>query len=132
MSASISEAAVFRCFSKQAFLKVTQYSQENTCVGVSFQQSFTLSGLQRYGKGIPTKLFSFEYCKVLKNSFFYKKLTVAAPVLNQCLSGFLLLTLIKCLFAGEDISRIRATAIVVLLLFQQTNTCSKQRRKLLK
>ena len=30
------EAVVRRCFSKQVFLKISQYSQENTCVGVSF------------------------------------------------------------------------------------------------
>ena len=30
------EAAVRRCSSKQVFLKISQYSQENTCVGISF------------------------------------------------------------------------------------------------
>ena len=30
------ESAVRRCSSKQVFLKILQYSQENTCVGVSF------------------------------------------------------------------------------------------------
>ena len=32
----ISEAAVSRCSSKEVLLKISQYSQENTCVGVSF------------------------------------------------------------------------------------------------
>ena len=31
-----SEAAVRRCFSKWAFLKIAQYSWKNNCVGVSF------------------------------------------------------------------------------------------------
>ena len=30
------EAAVCRCYSKQVFLKISQYSQKNICVGVSF------------------------------------------------------------------------------------------------
>ena len=30
------EVAVRRCFFKVAFIKNLQYSQENTCVGVSF------------------------------------------------------------------------------------------------
>ena len=34
-SGILSEAAVHRCSSKQAFLKICEYSQENTCVAVS-------------------------------------------------------------------------------------------------
>ena len=30
------KAAVQRCFSKKSFLKINQYSQENTCAEVSF------------------------------------------------------------------------------------------------
>ena len=33
----IPKVAVDRCFSKQVFLKILYYLQENTCVGVSFQ-----------------------------------------------------------------------------------------------
>ena len=32
----ILEAAFRRCSSKYVFLKISQYSQENTCIGVSF------------------------------------------------------------------------------------------------
>ena len=31
-----SEATIRRCFSKQVFLRISQFSQENTCVGASF------------------------------------------------------------------------------------------------
>ena len=31
----IREAAIHRCFSEQMFLKILQYLQENTCVGIS-------------------------------------------------------------------------------------------------
>ena len=33
---SSSEAAIRKCFSKKMFLKIWQYSPEDTCVGVSF------------------------------------------------------------------------------------------------
>ena len=36
------EAAVHRCFSNEVFWKFFQYSQENTCVGVSFFRPATL------------------------------------------------------------------------------------------
>ena len=39
----LTEAAVRRCFSKQKFLKISYYSQENTCVGALigiFKNSF--------------------------------------------------------------------------------------------
>ena len=32
----VPEAAVCRCSSKQLFFKISQYSQENTCVGVTY------------------------------------------------------------------------------------------------
>ena len=32
------EAVVHRCSSKQMFLKISQFTQENTCVGVSFNK----------------------------------------------------------------------------------------------
>ena len=55
-----------RCPSKKVFLKISQYSQENTCVGVNFI------------KKTPTQVFSYEYCKIFKNSFFYRTSAVAA------------------------------------------------------
>ena len=41
------EAVVQRCSVKKVFLKISQNSQENTCVGVSFLQ---VLGLQLYEK----------------------------------------------------------------------------------
>ena len=34
--AVLSEAAIGRCFAKKVFLKISQHSEENSCVGVSF------------------------------------------------------------------------------------------------
>ena len=42
-----------RCSSKLVFLKVSQISQENSCVGVS-----------------PSKVLSCEFCKIFENIFF--------------------------------------------------------------
>ena len=35
--AASTEAVVRKCSSKQVFLKISQISQENTCVGISFK-----------------------------------------------------------------------------------------------
>ena len=53
-------------FCKKDCLKdfAMQYSHENTCVGVSFNK---ISGLKP-----PTQVFFCEYCKIFKNSFFYR------------------------------------------------------------
>ena len=41
-------------------LEISQYSQENTCAGVPFLIKFT-----------PAQVFSCEFCKISKNTFFY-------------------------------------------------------------
>ena len=51
---------------KKLFLKITQYSQENTC-GVFFQQ-----------KEVATQVFSCEYCKIFKKTYFEEHLRTAA------------------------------------------------------
>ena len=66
----------WRCSIKKLFLKISQYSQENTCVG---------GGRRRPGrrpatliKETPTEPFSCEYCEISQNSFFYRTPEVAA------------------------------------------------------
>ena len=51
---------------KRLFLKITQYSQENTC-GAFFQQ-----------KEVATQVFSCEYCKHFKKTYFEEHLRTAA------------------------------------------------------
>ena len=46
------------------FLKNSQYSQENTCVGVPFNE---IAGLKP-----PSQVFFCEYCKIYKNNFFHR------------------------------------------------------------
>ena len=41
-------------------MKMSQYSQENTCVGVSFYN---------FIRKAPTQVFSSKYCEIFKNNF---------------------------------------------------------------
>ena len=52
---------------KKALLKISQIAQENTCVGVTFQQTFgKREGLQLYYKESPTQAFSCFPEKIAK------------------------------------------------------------------
>ena len=57
------------------FLKISEYSQENTCV------SYRPGGMQFYWKETPIQMFSCEYWEIFKNTFFEKHLRTAASVL---------------------------------------------------
>ena len=63
------EAVVQRSSVKKVFLEISQNSHEKTCARVSF-----LTKLQ---------LFSCEFCKISKNTFFYKTPRVAASVYSN-------------------------------------------------
>ena len=56
---------------EKLLLKISQYLQENTRVGVSFQQSYK-------PKETPTQASSCEYCKIFKNTSFEEHLQTAA------------------------------------------------------
>ena len=58
-------------------LKISKYSLENICVGVSFQQSSRPPGLQLYYKKTPTQVFSFEYLEIFINTCFEEHLQTA-------------------------------------------------------
>ena len=63
---SVSTEAVARRRSlKKVFLNISQNSQENTCARVTFL------------KTLP-QVFSSEFCKIFKNTFFYRTPPVAA------------------------------------------------------
>ena len=47
-------------------MKKAEYSQENTCIEVSFLKSCSHSTLQLYLKKTPTQVFSSEYCEIFK------------------------------------------------------------------
>ena len=54
---------------KKAVFKKLQYSQVNTCVGLSFNNVAGL-GVQLHYNEVPTQVFSCEYCKIFKNIYF--------------------------------------------------------------
>ena len=56
------EAVVQRCSVKKLLLKFAQHSQENTCVGA------------------PIQMFSYEFCKIFKNTYFEEHLCTTASV----------------------------------------------------
>ena len=58
---------------RKSILKISQNSQENTCVGVSFLINLHASGLQLYQKKeTPTQVFSCEFSEIFKNPFFFR------------------------------------------------------------
>ena len=79
-----------RCSVKKVFLKTSQISQENICVGdfLIQLQAFNREGLQLYYKETPTRVFSSEICKILKNIYFEEHLRTTASVykMTACLS----------------------------------------------
>ena len=60
------------------FLRISLYSQENNCVGVSSFIKLLASSLQLYYKETPTQMFSCEFCEIFKNTFFQRTPLVAA------------------------------------------------------
>ena len=63
------KAVVCRYSSKQVSLKVSQTSQESTCVGVSFEKNCRLKTCN-FIKKTPTQVFS---CEIFKNTFSQRK-----------------------------------------------------------
>ena len=65
-------------------IKISQYSQENTCEEVSFQYSYRLEGLLKTDYFRPATLlnrlqhvFFSEYCKIFINTYFEEYLRKA-------------------------------------------------------
>ena len=50
---------------KKVFLKISQNSQENTCVGISF----LIKACNFIKKEAPTLAFSSEFCEIFENTF---------------------------------------------------------------
>ena len=57
---------------KKLFLKISQNSQENNCIGVFFNKLAGLRSATLLTKEIPTKYFSCKFCKIFENRFFYR------------------------------------------------------------
>ena len=67
------------------YLKITQVSQENTCVGVFINKVAGQKDRNFNKKDTPTQVFSFEICEIFNNTFFYRTAPMAA---SEEVSGF--------------------------------------------
>ena len=69
------EAILRRCSVKKVFLEILQNSLENTCARVSFLIKLQTSGLK---KETLAQVFSCDFSKISKNTFYYRTVLVAA------------------------------------------------------
>ena len=84
----LSEAVVQRCFAKKVFLEISQNSQENTCVKVSFLINLKtfLKACNFIKKETLAQVFSCEFCEISKSTFSYRTPPVAASELCEGIS----------------------------------------------
>ena len=66
------EAVLRRCSVKKVYLKISQNSQKNTFAGVSFLIKFQAEACRFIKKETPALVFSCKFCKIFKNTFFYR------------------------------------------------------------
>ena len=65
------------------FLEISQNPQENTCVQVCFLTKLQAEALNFTKKGILAQVFSCEFCKDSKNTFFTEHLCAIASENSQ-------------------------------------------------
>ena len=63
------KAASGRVLYTKVFLKISQYSQENTCVSVSLLLKLQDSACNLITKEILAQVFFREFCEIFKNTF---------------------------------------------------------------
>ena len=68
-----SEAVAQRCPVKKVFLKISQNSQENSCA-----RFYCLVKLQTLPRETLARVFSYEFCKIFKNSLYTEHLRETA------------------------------------------------------
>ena len=73
-----SEASYQRRFVKKVFLKISQNSLEN-CKSLLSNDFFKIFFIK---KDTLAQVFSCEFCKIFKNTFFHRTLLVAASETN--------------------------------------------------
>ena len=90
------ESSRSEVFLKKVLLNISQISQENTCVTVSFL-------IKLIKKETLAQLFSCEICEIFKNTFFYRTPLVAASeiiqntkILHEGISHFSIEIILHC------------------------------------
>ena len=76
------ETVAQRCSVKKVFLEISQNSQKNTCVRVSFLVKFKPEACSFIEKETLAQVFSCEFCKISKNTLFYRTPAAAASTLS--------------------------------------------------
>ena len=74
------KAVTQRCSVKKVFLEFSQNSQENTCARVSLLINLQAEVCNFIKKDTLALVFSSEFCKISKNTLYYKTPLVAASV----------------------------------------------------
>ena len=72
------EAVAQRCSVKKVFLEISQNSQENTCARASFLIKLQSWACNFIKDEALAQVFSYEFCEISKNTFFYGAPPVAA------------------------------------------------------
>ena len=70
------EAAAQRCSVRKGFIETLQISQENACARASFLIKLQVLCLQFTEKQTLAQVFSCEFCKISKKTFFTEHLWV--------------------------------------------------------
>ena len=65
------------------FLEISQKSQENTCVRVSFLIKLQASGCNFIEKETLAQVFTCDFCEISKNIFFTEHLWATALILRD-------------------------------------------------
>ena len=74
----MTEAAIGSVQSKKGLLKISQSSQENTCVRVSFLIKLQVEACNFIKKQTLAPVFSCEFYQIFKNNFFTEHLSTTA------------------------------------------------------
>ena len=105
------EAFVRGCSVKKVFLETSQNSQGNTCARDSFWIKLQAQACNLIKKESLAQMFPCKFCKISKNTFFYRTPPVAA-------SGLLLLLVNLIIFDEAGLKRL-------FLIKLQTFICSQ-------
>ena len=77
------EATICRRFSRKLFLKILEYSQENTCVGGIFNSVAGLKTCNFIKKRLQHRHFPVNIAKFSRTAFFIEHLQWLLPVINE-------------------------------------------------
>ena len=81
------KAVVRRCSVKKEFLEISQNSQENTCVRISFLIKLKAKACNFIKKETLTQVFPCEFFEISKNTFFAEHIWTTDSASQTCKIG---------------------------------------------